>query len=321
MGFLESIGGFVILIVIVFLILMYMEYDDRKRRDNAELMKYVPKDKLSKKKDKGYDMYAKDTLKDKEVRAAAEKARQEDKDREIRRKKEENKQKTIKRVNSYEYENLVYEIYAPYCKYSSFYEKWYTDVQLHKDYIIKRILEIKSDKDSSVSLTDAKNLFNAMVEAEVLDCIYDNSATYCQMGIVLRIDWAVVSDEDMNIDKWIKKNGGDSQNNPFEKYVDVSALRPSKKSVNEKICIKDKQIEKTSDFEIGFIHFEVKHNYVKKLIIDSNEMRTVVFGDGTEIKFFTWEVDISNEEELEDSISDGSLYVKSQNGLLRIIQK
>lgn len=50
MGFLESIGGFVILIVIVFLILMYMEYDDRKRRDNAELMKYVPKHKLSKKK-------------------------------------------------------------------------------------------------------------------------------------------------------------------------------------------------------------------------------------------------------------------------------
>ena len=321
MGFLESIGGFVILIVIVFLILMYMEYDDRKRRDNAELMKYVPKDKLSKKKDKGYDMYAKDTLKDKEVRAAAEKARQEDNDREIKLKKEENKQKTIKRVNSYQYEDLVYEIYAPYCIYSSFYEKWYTDVQLHKDHIIKRIFEIKSDKDPSVSLADAKSLFKAMIEAEVLDCIFDNSATYYQMGIVLRYDWAVVSDEDMNIDKWIKKNGGDSQNNPFKKYADVSALRSSKKSVNKKICIEDKQIEKTADFEIGFIHFEVKHNYVKKLIIDSNEMRTVVFGDGTEIKFFTWEVDISNEEELEDSISDGSLYVKSQNGLLRIIQK
>ena len=300
---------------------MYMEYDDRKRRDNAELMKYVPKHKLSKKKDKGYDMYAKDTLKDKEVRAAAEKARQEDKDREIKLKKEENKQKTIKRVNSYQYEDLVYEIYAPYCIYSSFYEKWYTDVQLHKDHIIKRIFEIKSDKDPSVSLADAKSLFKAMIEAEVLDCIFDNSATYYQMGIVLRYDWAVVSDEDMNIDKWIKKNGGDSQNNPFKKYADVSALRPSKKSVNKKICIEDKQIEKTADFEIGFIHFEVKHNYVKKLIIDSDEMRTIVFGDGTEIKFFTWEVDISNEEELEDSISDGSLYVKSENGLLRIIQK
>ena len=75
MGFLESIGGFVILIVIVFLILMYMEYDDRKRRDNAELMKYVPKHKLSKKKGLGYDMYAKDTLKDKKVRAAEKKAR------------------------------------------------------------------------------------------------------------------------------------------------------------------------------------------------------------------------------------------------------
>ena len=224
-------------------------------------------------------------------------------------------------MNSYQYEDLVYEIYAPYCIYSSFYEKWYTDVQLRKDHIIKRIFEIKSDKAPSVSLADAKSLFKAMIEAEVLDCMFDNSATYYQMGIVLRYDWAVVSDEDMNIDKWIKKNGGDSQNNPFKKYADVSALRPSKKSVNKKICIEDKQIEKTADFEIGFIHFEVKHNYVKKLIIDSNEMRTVVFGDGTEIKFFTWEVDISNEEELENSISDGSLYVKSQNGLLRIIQK
>ncbi len=124
----------------------------------------------------------------------------------------ENKRKKAiaKRVFAYDYEDMLYQIYAPVAKK---YLKWSASgVTLEKSYIIQRISEIKN-----VSCIDAESIFNILVDHELI-CEYGPGNYFLTTMLEGNSDilehnieaWNVVSDTDMNLNKWMVEHENNS---------------------------------------------------------------------------------------------------------------
>lgn len=131
-----------------------------------------------------------------------QKAEQDKRERdELHHKIEERQKKdnTIKRVFSYKYEDFLYSLYSPFATYSSSREEWdlpYNSL-LHESYIIHRL------KDAGYN--NASDLYYEFINKGLIDL--DRKTRKCRLGAVLDLYANVVSDEDNNLDKWIKTNG------------------------------------------------------------------------------------------------------------------
>lgn len=113
------------------------------------------------------------------------------------------KKAIAKRIFAYDYEDMLYQIYAPVAKK---YLKWSASgVALEKSYIIQRISEIKN-----VSRIDAESIFNILADHELI-CEYGPGKYFMTTMLeensnVLEHNfeaWNVISDSDMNLDKWM----------------------------------------------------------------------------------------------------------------------
>lgn len=125
---------------------------------------------------------------------------------EAERKKEElkRKDKIIKRVFSYQYEELIYEIFSPYAKKNQFggtfrRQSWSVNEELENEFVINEISRILS-----ISYDEASSLFKKFIENELLGrSTYKNR---CNIGTLLGNEWDLVSKDDMNLSRWMESH-------------------------------------------------------------------------------------------------------------------
>lgn len=146
----------------------------------------------------------------------------------------ERKENIIKRVFAYKYENLIYEIFAPYARQPKFgggfkYQRWNIDIDLEDEFIkseISRILCVPND--------DAAKIFKELLDNLLLCHInYKNKSG---VGHILTREWDIISRNDMNLDRWMEshqnvesKESVDKRREPFN----LCHYYPFHKFVNE----------------------------------------------------------------------------------------
>ncbi len=114
-----------------------------------------------------------------------------------------------KRVFLYDYEDMLCQIYAPTAKRE--YSKTWKSTGLERDYIIKRIGEIRG-----ISKEESEKLFNLFIEKEILAIDYNDKIELCRMlnsgDSYLNDDWKVVTDTDINLSRWMVEHGYYNEN-------------------------------------------------------------------------------------------------------------
>ncbi len=121
--------------------------------------------------------------------------------------KEAKKRELIKkRVFAYDYEEMLYEIYAPTATRINSNE-WKSN-SLNKDYIIERIGNIME-----ISKEEALKIFDLLIDKKILEKEYRNedeiSLCYMLNSKYYRSsdEWQIVSDIDLNLSKWMVNHG------------------------------------------------------------------------------------------------------------------
>lgn len=206
--YLAEIGAFAIIVVLFFLFLYQLQRSDEKRRNEEDLMRYVDDKDIINYPNGSWYMTIKKTLENKTVRERTELKRKEAKEYEKKSKERDLKNKITLRVNAYPYEDMLFELYAPFCEVIS--DKW--TLLFHKGLskyeVIKEIQRIKG-----VSKEEAVIVFDELVTKSLID--YSHLNQKYELSYVLRHYPNVLSDEDMNIHKWILSHGGTNNYNPF----------------------------------------------------------------------------------------------------------
>lgn len=205
-SFLTSVGAFTILAIIFYLCLRYIANSQDKERENRELAKYLNLNAFYWDKKKSYDDNIKKILSDPEVRKIAEEARekaikQKQKDEDKRRKED-----ILNRTFSYKYENVIFEIFAPFAnkkKYPSRNEEeWECTERLEVEFIKNELMRL-----CNVTYEDAEELITKFEQHKLLT-FFTRGKKKCFYGNTLKYDWNIISDEDMNLSKWIQQHPG-----------------------------------------------------------------------------------------------------------------
>ena len=104
----------------------------------------------------------------------------------------------IERVFAYDYEDMLFQIYAPYAEFDYY---WHCKSGIRKDDIIKGILEIKK-----ISNTEAQIIFEILVQHRLVIAV-EKSDKYVLTPMLERRaffpSWDTVTTLDMNLDKWM----------------------------------------------------------------------------------------------------------------------
>ena len=216
---LAAFGALCLIALIVYFILVSMNAKDKKDKDNIDLAQHLdksigmsnPVDSYEGKKE------LRKILSDPDIREEAEARRL--KYREQKQKEDDLKRKDIiiKRTFSYKYENVIYEIFAPYAikkKYELDGQKWEYPiyVRLENSFVISeisRLLCLETDESNELFWNFEKN---DMID---IDSKYIADGTVlgkwvksdrCALGSLLIYDWNIISNEDMNLSKWIEQH-------------------------------------------------------------------------------------------------------------------
>ncbi len=102
------------------------------------------------------------------------------------------KQQIIGRIFAYDYEDTLFEIYAPYAEKRG--ETWVCNTWLPKNEVISKIATIRR-----ISKLEAEDIAKQLEEHWFL---WENKYSYM---IPSDSNWNILSDTDMNLDKWITK--------------------------------------------------------------------------------------------------------------------
>lgn len=123
----------------------------------------------------------------------------------IRLFQESEKRELIKnRVYAYDYEEMLYQIYAPFAILSM--GKWLSLEGLDKEYIVQSIAKIRN-----MSYEEAQILFEDLNKHNLInDFAKTGKFVLCSMLAASGSQdkkWQIVSDTDMNLDKWMVQHG------------------------------------------------------------------------------------------------------------------
>ena len=128
---------------------------------------------------------------------------------------------TIKRVFSYQYEDFIFSLYSPLASYHVM-TGWTCSLKsLPRNYIIKKLAE-----HQHLNNEQARSLFEKFVENELISGdiqeTFSKNKYECDnydMGLTLTMFVHVVNDSDMDINKWIEKNGQSMTKEELEKEL------------------------------------------------------------------------------------------------------
>ena len=198
--FFFSIGVLVVLGLFIFLFVEYVKSKDEYNKHLKELFgkhviigdDFVYEQHHSIKDIKKYFKENPDILKQREEEWRKEKG-------EERKNNEKKRKERIKdRIWAYDYEETLFEIYAPLAEFK--YGTWQCgfEKKLSKDELIQKI-----SAHRHISTHEASKLFEEFVAHNVIN-EYNGDYYFSML-----YDWDVVSDLDMNMEKWIDAHGKD----------------------------------------------------------------------------------------------------------------
>lgn len=114
------------------------------------------------------------------------------------------KERVINRVFAYKYEKFIYSLFSPLAEQKNGYGnkkgEWICSDKLSKVYVLKKI-EVMYHFSNNAAI----NLFNQFVDNGLLE--YSRKYDDVKLGYILTTFWNIVSDADLNIDKYIKQYG------------------------------------------------------------------------------------------------------------------
>ena len=112
----------------------------------------------------------------------------------------------MQRVSAYDYEEMLYQIYAPTAEETI--RGWYSR-EISESEMINRISEIKN-----ISRFEAFEMLNLLKEKQILFRTNRDNEVYYSLSFMLEKEiggvgarWDIVSDTDWNLDKWMVAHG------------------------------------------------------------------------------------------------------------------
>lgn len=274
---LAAFGALCLIALLFYFVVSGMDAKDKKDKDNIDLSKHLdgtihtvnPIDSYEGKKE------LRKILSDPEVRKKAEEKRAayiEEKQKEDDLKR---KDTIIKRTFSYKYENVIYEIFAPFAykvQYDYKGQYWHVNEVLSKDYVLSeicRILAITNEK--------ATQLLSCFIENDMIsDCLCEKGM--CELGPLLEYQWDIISPQDMSLTKWIEQHPKSKPNNTVEESIENTW-----ESYGESYSLKDIWGEQYPDKDLyGEIDGNVAEIVAIELANGENALRIEIpFKDGT----------------------------------------
>lgn len=216
---LAAFGALCLIALIFIFVVSSMNSKEQKDKDNIDLAKHLDKSIHTKHSVDSYEgkKELREILSDPEVRKRAEERRATYKEEKQREADLKRKDSIVKRTYSYKYENVLYEIFAPYATKREFEyngQMWEVKygTELENDFVISEISRLLN-----LPLEDAKELFWEFDKNDMLDVghkyIEDKTAVgqwiksdRCEFGSLLAYNWNIISNEDMNLSKWIEQH-------------------------------------------------------------------------------------------------------------------
>lgn len=207
----DVIESYIIFFVIVFVLfaiyglVKFIPYFIKKKRHEYELASFYKKNHII-----NGDLSAiRKVLKDNpDLSKEIEKEYNEQQERDYLYQETKRKEAIAKRVFAYDYEELLYQLFAPIAENNDYFFYWTTSgarESFDKVNLIHRI-SVLSKKTRS----ESEQLFNILLEHEL---IYNWGGVYMLSPMLEYskgdelLRWDVVSDTDWNLDKWMNANG------------------------------------------------------------------------------------------------------------------
>lgn len=128
---------------------------------------------------------------------------------------------TIKRVFSYQYEDFIYSLYSPLASYHVM-TGWTCSLRsLPRNYIVKKLAEHQHLNNEQAHSLFEKFVENELISGDIEERIRknENECDNYDMGLTLTMFVHVVNDSDMDINKWIEKNGQSMTRDELEKEL------------------------------------------------------------------------------------------------------
>lgn len=229
--FLSVIGFIAISAIILGLVIYftnnYSDKLDEERKENKELFKYVRNDYDFDPNLSDYENIKK-ILSNPKVRREAEEERR--KSLRIRAANEERdkKNKILKRVFSYKYEELLYQLFSPFaCKMDKPYrgQQWEIRGSIEADFIRAEISRIQN-----ITYSEASQLLNEFIDNNLIELRKSNGFFYCHMGYLLYYDWDVISKEDQNFSSWMDSHPQVESSENFKKRENEFLINQARKA-------------------------------------------------------------------------------------------
>ncbi|MBR6139608.1 MAG: hypothetical protein IKQ12_08605 [Prevotella sp.] len=296
---LVAIGALCLIFLIVKLLISMAVSREQEDDDNIDLARHLdrPLDTLHPINSYEGKKELRKYLSDPEIRKRAEEKRKEYNDEKQKHEELLRKERIIKRTYSYKYENILYEIFAPYAtksKYELDGQMW--EMPYHKsldnDYVISEISRLLN-----VSSEEANKLFwefekNNMIDMDNL--LDKKKSVRCCLGSLLLNDWNIITNEDMNLSKWIEQNPDRETKESVDKRRGV---------IKEYISFNE-YIKREGDYTVEYSHpcIEIKVNNGHTLFLHESSL---------EIPLKNYQYRLG---ELMESISD-KLYVDIDDNL------
>lgn len=221
-GFFSSIGVCAIIAGVIYLLIRSLEIKEDKERENEDLFKYTYRSEEKFDKTISRAKNIENVLSQPGVRREAEKRRLKGKQimeaDEDRRRKE----KILKRTYSYQYEDVIYEIFSPLAvleensRMAMKYGKWRMCKSIDKFFFqseIARILKVSEDEASDLMYQFEKN---DMISISTIPNTWKQT---CGLGNLLEYDWNIISKQDKNISTWMESHPNIESKESFEKRL------------------------------------------------------------------------------------------------------
>ena len=140
----------------------------------------------------------------------------------IMREEKERKETIVKRVYSYKYENVIYEIFSPYARKGgggSFRRQiWTIDLVYIEDEFVKNEIS----RILNIPYSDAAKLFEEFLDNQLLT--HSFGQTKCSVGTILTEQWDVITKSDNNFSIWMDSHPNVESNNSVDKRREKYSL-------------------------------------------------------------------------------------------------
>lgn len=200
-------GVFAFIVFIFYLIICYISKKSRDEAECKDLAKHYNLNNAYFDPNKSYEQNLKKIFSDPEARKEAEENRRKYNERKAAEEDKKRREDIIKRTYSYKYEDVIYEIFAPYRREHRVVldgRKWEVVESLENEFVIHEISRILN-----VDIEEARRLFKEFEDNDLIDVGFGRNLSRgrkCSMGNLLQYHWNIISNSDKNFSKWIEEH-------------------------------------------------------------------------------------------------------------------